>query len=313
MDDLSGSTGTVVVAKEPGSGTIADGDTMSQLDGGTRVCDVNGTPNDETALGGSAVILATEDSGAAGTLWVQLISGSNPVDDLPLYERGVTDLDKGTVNAGVVTRTVVPEFVGVFTGAAFIGAFGIGVDPTDGIASDIFTDLTGTTFSPPNNQTFTMFGLVSGDRVLVTNNAAGIPDFAQLTLNTTLSGAAETSVIVDEAIPGDTPDTGWLRIETDGGRHQLVVVTSWATSTFTITADSFSADNATAANDVMIGYLDLATTGTSEFTTMTYVSDRTMFGRVREGTSGSPIKTFESTAVFGSGGGSMTAIRTADS
>ena len=51
--------------------------------------------------------------------------------------------------------------------------------------------------------------------------------------------------------------------------------------------------------------------GAAESFTATYSTDRTMFVRVRDG-GASPIKTFETTAVFGSGGGSATAIRTAD-
>jgi len=42
-----------------------------------------------------------------------------------------------------------------------------------------------------------------------------------------------------------------------------------------------------------------------------YLQQRDLFVRVRDG-GGSPIKTFETSASLGSGGGSATAIRTAD-
>jgi len=309
LDD-GGATGSMVVMVQSG-GSIASAETITGLTSGGD--GTVGVVTDDTQSGGSARILANRDDGATGILWVQLISGTAPATTYTLYQRGDTATDHGAVNGAPITRTISPEFIGTYTGSAFIGAHGIGVDPTDGIAADQFFELVaGSLVQPPNNQTFTVFGLVVGDRVLVTNNNAGAPDFAQLTLNTTLSGASETSVVVTAAIPSDTPSTGWVRVETDAGRYQLCAFTSWATSTFTITAESFSADNATAGNDVMIGYIDKAAGDVEESFTATYSSDRTMFVRVREGTSGVPIKTFETTAVFGSGGGSATAIRTPD-
>jgi hypothetical protein len=62
---------------------------------------------------------------------------------------------------------------------------------------------------------------------------------------------------------------------------------------------------------VFIGYIDLATALTQEEVSMKYIGDRTMFVRVRDG-GATPIKTFESTANFSTGGGSATAIRTSD-
>jgi hypothetical protein len=176
----------------------------------------------------------------------------------------------------------------------------------------LFTTLTGSNVNPPNLQKFTVFGLISGDRVLVTNNQAGAPDFDQFLLNTTLNAPGVTSVVVGSAIPGDTPTTGVIRIELDSGVYRRVPYTGWSGSTFTINSTDFSDPNdATAGNNVFIGYIDLQTVLTQEEVSMKYIGDRTMFVRVRDGGI-TPIKTFESTAVFGSGGGSATAIRTSD-
>jgi hypothetical protein len=274
--------------------------------------DINGTVTGNTNMGGAGRILAEDDDGATGTLWIQLLSGAAPANNYTLRERGSAAVDFGDVNGAATARTVKPEFIGVYTGSSIIGAFGIGVDPTDGKAADLFTPLVGSAVSPPNNQDFTVFGLISGDRVLVTNNSSGAPDFTQRVLSVTLAGAAETAVVVTVAIPVDTPQTGNLRITLDDGRHRLVPYTSWTGSTFTIGSTNFlDPDDATSGNGVMISYIDLATATTEETVTLKYDADRTMFVRVRDG-GPSPIKTFETTAVFGSGGGSATAIRTAD-
>ena len=177
--------------------------------------------------------------------------------------------------------------------------------------NDKLFDLTNTQRVPPNNVTFTVYGLVSGeDRVLVTNDDSGI-DTDQMSLNTTLNGASETSVVVN-SIPADTPSSGVLRIVLDTGINRRVTYTSWSGSTFTIPSTDFTDPNdATAGNDVYIGYIDKLAAATSENFTVVYNSDRTLFVRVRDG-GGTPIKTFETTGTLGSAGGSTTAIRTSD-
>jgi hypothetical protein len=136
-------------------------------------------------------------------------------------------------------------------------------------------------------------------------------DWSQLELDTTLSGATETSVVVTTAIPGDTPSTGWLRVTCDSGQRRIVAYTGWASDTFTIGSTDFSGDNATAGNDVGIAYLDLTASATTAAFTGVYVSDRTIRVRVRDG-GATPIKPFETTGTLGSAGGSATAIRTSD-
>jgi hypothetical protein len=73
----------------------------------------------------------------------------------------------------------------------------------------------------------------------------------------------------------------------------------------------FNVVGATSGNFVWISYIDrLANAGSASYSA-TYVSDRSLFVRVRDG-GGSPIKTFETAATFGAGGGSATVIRTPD-
>jgi hypothetical protein len=165
--------------------------------------------------------------------------------------------------------------------------------------------------------TFTVGGLVSGeDRVLVTSESGSVINKSQLSLNTTLVGAAETVAVMTAPIPTDTPSSGTIRIVNDTGFDRLVNYSSFTGSTFTFTApEDFSgideADSATAANNVYITYIDKLAGDTSESFTVVYDADRPLFIRVRDG-AGTPIKTFETTGSIGSAGGSTTAIRTSD-
>jgi len=264
--------------------------------------------------GGTGQLLAIDDNGVTGTIWMQILTGTAPSDNDTIT--GGTSSATCLVNGSVTERSISIPFCGQSTGSALIGAYGLGMEPADTSASDTFFDLTNTQRVPPNNVTFTVSGLVSGeDRVLVTNNQAGDIDYDQFALNTTLNGAAETAVVITASIPSDTPSTGTIRIQNDEGLYRRVAYTSWTGSTFTIGSTDFSGsgetDAATAGNDVFISYIDVLASGTSANFTSVYDSDRTLFVRVRDG-GGTPIKTFETTGTLGSSGGSSTAIRTSD-
>jgi hypothetical protein len=263
------------------------------------------------ATAGTAKLLALLDSGSTGTVWVQLLTGVVPVDNATVT--GGTSAATALVNGTPTARTVSPEFLGVSTGSALIGAFGVGLDTAGLSASDLLFDLGNTPRTPPNNVTFTVGGLVSGeDRVLVGPENAGSLQVDQFGLNGALTGAAVTSVVIDAAIPADTPATGTIRILLDSGIYRRVAYTSWTGSTFTIASTDFSGANQAAnANNVFISYIDKLAAATSESFTSVYLADRSLFIRVRDG-GGTPIKTFETTGTLGSAGGSTTAIRTSD-
>ena len=311
----AGATGTVVIQRETTTQTWVTTNVYSLL-GGTGSITQNGATTGPTNAGGAARLLARLDSGTTGTLWVQLISGVAPANNYELWGRGTTGKLADVLN-GPATKTVSPEFFGSYTGSSIIGAFGIGIDPSDGISADLFTTLLAASVSPPNNQFFKVFGLVSGDRVLVAENSGGAPNFDQFTLNGALTTGAVTAIVVNEAIPADTPAvTGangpFLRIKLDSGVWRQVAYLSWTGYTFTIASISFTDPlDAASGNFMFIAYIDVATSTTEEAVTLKYSGDRTMFVRVRDG-GGTPIKTFESTAGFLAGGGSATAIRTAD-
>lgn len=310
LDDNTG-TGSIIIDVE--SGTITTADTFTgQASGATA--NTNGTPTVVTG-GGTMLVLAIDDDGTTGNLYVQVLKGTAPINDVILYD-DLNIANTVVVNGTPVERPISTPFVGQSTGSALIGAYGLGMESADTTSADTFFDLSNTQINPPNNVTFDVFGLESGqDRVLVTNNSAGAPDFTQMTLATGLTTGTETNVNVQAAsIPLDTPSpSGILRITLDDGRKRRVPYTALPdTSNFTIASTDFlSPDDAASTNGVMLAYIDkLAGAATESFTTV-YDSDRTLFIRVRDG-GVSPIKTFEGTGTLGVNGGSITAIRTTD-
>ena len=321
VSPTAGATGTVVIQRETTTQTWADNDQFDLL-GGTGHLVAASSPVGPTNAGGSGRLLAKYDNGAAGTLWIQLVSGVAPSNNYEIWARGTA----GKVvdaSSNSTTRTVSPEFLGTYTGSSIIGAFGIGIDPADGIAADLFTTLAAGSVNPPNNQKIQIFGAVpTEDRVLVCTSDGGSPAgpfFAQLSLNTGLIASGQLAVIVDEAVPLDTPQQGSIRVQLDSGVYRLVAYTSWSgvgPSTF-VTASTDWTDplDAAVGKNVMITYIDKVATADPEEKTLKYSAPRTLFVRVRDGgTAGDtiPIKTFETTTVFGTGGASATVIRTTD-
>ena len=215
------------------------------------------------ATAGTGQLLAVDDTTASSStkLWLQLLSGVVP------NANTITGNGSATATAGEVTeRAISSPFVGVSTGSALIGAYGLGVEADDLGASDLVFDLDNVGITPPNNVTFTVFGVVSNeDRVLVTNDLSSGIDFAQMTLNGSLTSGTVTSVVVQSAeIPADTPQTGNLRIEMDDGRYRLIPYTAHdSDDTFTVGSTSFTSDEAATTNNVFLGYIDELVPGAS--------------------------------------------------
>lgn len=272
----------------------------SSLAGGTFVEGSSVTINASTAQ-----ILADD---GVDTMWVQLLTGTAPTATDSISQGGVS------ATAGTVVERTIPNVIlGQSTGSAIIGAYGVAVEAADVTASDQFFDLANQTINPPNNVTFTVTGLVSGeDRVLVGPSAGG-NDIAlnQLSLSGTLTSATTTSITVSTAIPSDTPASGVIRVANDNGFYVRVPFTSFTGSTFTVTSTDFSTVNATAGNNIFIAYIDVLAGSTQASFTSVYSSDRSLVVKVRDG-GASPIKEFITEATLGSNGGSVAAIRTSD-
>jgi hypothetical protein len=263
---------------------------------------------------GECKVLALDDDGATGNFYVQTIKGVGTLDNTRVYEQA-EHTKYYECSADATERAISTPFVGVSTGSALIGAYGLGMLATDTTSAETFFQLSDPTpITPPNTVTFVASGFLSGDYVLCTEDNAGDINLGQMTLATDLTGAAETLVVV-VSIPTDTPlnaggTLGGIRIQRNTGLYSLHRYTSFdqGSDTFTIPASDFAtADdpgngNATGAKNVFVSYIDLVTASSSEQFSYVYgAGDRTHFLRVRNGDT--PIKTAEATGVMTTTGG----------
>lgn len=306
-------TTQLIFAQEDIADTIANDETITEYDpaDGTATgvtAAVNVTVADADKEGGAGILLATTGT-TTGTHYIQLIKGKAPVDGLNMY--GMTSTNDWDVNGTPTARTVPKVFLGSYTGS-LIGAYGVGIDAADLLSTDTVEDLGGVTRYPPNNVTWYFYGLEAGDRILVGKKAGGSDfDFTEMTLNTTLSGGAETYLDVGTGnIPADAPASGTLRVVLDDGRIRYVEYDSHdGDDQFTLGVgytDWSGANQATAGKGVMISFLDKAATGDTESFTIQYDAARTLWCRRRDG-GASPKKTYEAQSALGASGGSATA------
>jgi hypothetical protein len=298
-------------------GTVLDPSSFTGQTSGAKA-DVNVTPTAVTT-GGIFRVFAFDDDTGSGNVYGQLLTGRAPVtDDIMYFGGGTADVARNiTVHDTIEERTISTPWVGVSTGSALIGSYGFGILAGDATDADTFFDLQNNQITPPNNVTFTLDGLISGeDYALVGTDNGGDFDFSHYTLNGALSATNVTAVVVNGVIDTkETPSAGTIRITRTNGaitRHEF---TSWTGSTFTIGSTDFMSNNAPNAAPTFTSYVDkLADAGSA---TMTYVfnAPRTVFIRVRDGgTAGDTdaTKTFETTAVIGTNGVTATNIRTDD-
>ena len=203
---------------------------------------------------GTGQLLAVDSTTAATKIYIQLLTGVAPIN---------TDVvtGGGTFTAsGSISKSISSTFIGQSTGSSLIGAYGVGVEPTDLSASDKVTDLTGATITPPNYVTFTVSGIVHNeDRVLVApDDGAGGIDESQLTLSGALTSGVSTTATMTTAIPSDTPASGTIRIF-NGSTFFRQPYTSWTGSVFTL--DGTALASASDAANVFISYIDELATG----------------------------------------------------
>jgi hypothetical protein len=288
-----------------------------QTSGASATTSATPTGEEIQNAAGEAKILAHDDDGATGNFYFQLTKGVAPLDNTRFYD--ATDhTDYYTLSADATERPVSTPFVGVSTGSALIGAYGLGLEAADTAAADTYFDLSNNPITPPNTVTMTASGFISGDYVLVTEKHASNLDinFTQMVSDTTLSGPTVTAVSV-VSIPSDTPLTagtkGSIRVERDDGLYSLHRYTAFSTSTndFTIPSTDFSTNNATTPFNVFVGYLDYTASGTSDTFSYVYSAPRDHFMRVRDG-GATPIKTAEAQGSMGTNGGTISVNRIDD-
>jgi hypothetical protein len=264
------------------------------------------------ATAGTGAILADNDGGTTGTLYIQLLTGVAPSGTLT--QGGVT------ATTGTVTeKTVSAPFCGQSTGASIVGAYGFSLQYANLAKDDKIQGLDGITRQPPNNVSFVVTGLAAGYSVLVAPSTGSAIQENQFTVNGALVGAAVTAVVVNEAIPADTPTTGTLRILRANGAYTKHPYSAYnaGTKTFTITSHNFSANNAANGANAYISYIDGVAAGATMSFNCVYNAPRTLAVRVRFGGTGpnytDSIKTFQTfSASLGSSGGSQGAVATSD-
>lgn len=265
------------------------------------------------ATAGTGQVLADNDGGTTGTLYIQLLTGVIPTGTLT--QGGVT-----ATTGTVTTRAVSTPMCGQSTGSSLVGAYGFSLEYADLAVNDKITALDGTTRQPPNNVTFTVNGVVSGWRVLVgPEDGSGGLLLTQLSNTGLLNGAAVTAVVVDEAIPANTPSSGTIRIQRADGRytsHPYSAV-NIGTKTFTITSHNFSTNVAAIGANIYIAYIDAAASGTSiSFNTIQSGGAQTLYVSARFGGTGpsytDSIKPAATTGSLGSTGGSATISSVSD-
>ncbi len=185
------------------------------------------------ATAGEGQMLAINSTTAGTKMWIQLLKGVAPSGSVTIT--GFTSSATATYAGTSTERALSFPFCGASTGSAIIGAYGFGIESTDLSASDKVFDLTNTQITPPNYVTFTVGGLVNGeDYVLVGPADGGVLDSDQFTLQTGLTTDNVTSVVINTAIPSDTPATGYIRVADNNGVYRRLHYSSRTGSTFTI-------------------------------------------------------------------------------
>lgn len=193
---------------------------------------------------------------------------------------------------------------GSYAGGTFFGARGVWLENVSDPNNRELIDSAGVTRSPPVSITFTVTSVVAGDRVLVarsTGSGSVTVNKSQFTLNGTHTGA--TSIVVNETVGADIPDSGVIRVDD-------VRYTYGAVNRGTKTFSSLSATVTAAANTpTYVPLIDDVAGGTSIVSpAMIYSADFDVVYRVRK----KGILPFENSAVVGSAGQSVSAIRTTD-
>jgi hypothetical protein len=274
------------------------------------------------ATAGTGQLLAVDDVDAPTTtmMWIQVLSGVAP-GALVITGNG------GAVGTATLTESqlVSLPFIGASTGAAIIGAYGLGVFAAELGVSDSLTALDGTPRNPPNNVVFSVTGLdITGgqeDRVLVGPESGGVLDLTFDTVVGPYSSPTQGTITTTTAIPLDTPGgPSNIRLLNSEGAYIKIPYTSYTGSVFTIPSYDFSGtgDNA----DIEAGaawfpsYIDKAAASATESVTVVFQSTRSVVVRVRNGNTATPavnpIVPFEAVSSIGSAGGSQAASRVLD-
>lgn len=118
-----------------------------------------------TWSGGTGQMLAINSPTAGTLMWIQLLTGIAPTDNQTITGSSSTatvDVNVTVTERDTAQKAALP-FMGQSTGAAIFGAYGVGFQVADLANTDRTTALDGVNYTPPNNQQFTITGVVSGE------------------------------------------------------------------------------------------------------------------------------------------------------
>ena len=229
---------------------------------------------------GTGLLLALDDDGTTGNMYIQLLTGVAPTDNATIT--GGTSSATCDVNGTVTERPVPSTFLGNFTGN-LSGAYGIGVESADLTSSDALRDLLNVAQTPPNNVTASISGLAISDYILLgRDDGTGSIDLAEYTIaagNTSGNG----TLVINQTISSDTPASGFVRAEDPAspGKFDRYAYTSYTGSTFSLSGTLSS--TYTSGDDVFVPLLDQVADATTESATLIYSSDFDLVGKVRNG------------------------------
>ena len=313
FDDTSGNV--LYLALDIITGNLADNDHIAQVgDIATIYAEATAAISDDDKAGGDGILLALDDNTGTGEMYLQVLTGTAPVEDLRISQAAANyNLATAVLNA----KAVKPTFIGASTGTNLIGNYGIGPNKDDVGSNDKFTDLAGGLRTPENNVEFTVAGLSSGeDRVLVAPRTGAAMNKALYTLNGLHSSGTQGTIEVNEAIQTETPSEGVtsnsrIRVQLDNNVFKYQTYNSWAGSIFTIPSSDYATVNAGDGNDVFPAYIDVLCNATTEKFNAVHATNRDILIRVRYG-GAQAIKTIESSAQFTSSPQTVTLTRTLD-
>jgi hypothetical protein len=210
------------------------------------------------------------------------------------------------------------NFVGQYTGAGLIGAYGVGVQAADLTVSDKITPLVGSTQQPPNNQSGVVSGLTAAEDyvVVVESTGVGLTTWKYDQLGSAAgNNQNDPDFVCDTAIPSDTPASGTFRAWCASlGKWDKLYYSSWTGSTFTLDVGQHPTGlphSYVNGDNAFITYIDKSATAASASFTSVYSAPRYMAVLVRDG-GATPKKEFLSPATFGAGGFSITDTAIAD-
>jgi hypothetical protein len=191
----------------------------------------------ESGVVSSGLLIAADNMTDTSTtkLWIHLLKGINPTDGTTIS--GATA--SNDVDVTVTTYNPAANHVGTFTGTAWIGGYGVGIDPADLGVNDSLTDLDGDILSPPNNVSITVStnGATAPHVFLARKDAVlEAPDYTDNTVGVGNTSGNPTFVVTN-AIASETPPTGSvLVLDTTGGAtaYEELIYTSWTGSTYTL-------------------------------------------------------------------------------